>query len=152
MTISSLFAQDIKQLNELVFLLTREQVSLVNADIDTMESMLEEKGALLQKISASAQARYHALAKSGFEPNENGMVAWVSSGADAKAAQNWNQFQASLTQAKELNRINGQLIAKHFNRNQQLLNQLQGRSDSATVYGRNGQASSFGYSNAALSV
>lgn len=152
MSISSQLAQDAKLLNELVFLLTREQVSLVNADIDAIESMLDEKGGLLQKISASAQGRYKALAKEGYQPNENGMSDWVNRTADSQCAQAWKDFQNSLVQAKELNRINGQLITKHFNRNQQLLSQLQGRPASATVYGRNGQASTLGLSGAVLSV
>ena len=46
-------------------MLSREQISLVNADIDAIEDMLDEKGNLLQRINASVQVRYKALFKAG---------------------------------------------------------------------------------------
>jgi flagella synthesis protein FlgN len=42
-----------------------------------------------------------------------------------------------------MNRLNGVLINKHFNRNQQLLNHLQGNSSAGDVYGKNGQAKAY---------
>lgn len=152
MNISSLFEQDSKLLNELLFLLSREQISLVNADIDAIENMLDEKGNLLQRINASVQVRYKALFKAGFEPNENGMAAWVQKNAVLKQLEAWQNFQRTLEQAKEFNRLNGQLINKHFNRNQQFLNQLQGKTSSDSVYGPNGQTTSQHYSRTALTV
>jgi len=151
MNISTLFEQDAKLLNELLFLLSREQISLVNADIDSIEAMLDEKGALLQRINASVQDRYKALFKAGYEPNENGMAAWVRKDTLPKQVEAWQSFQKTLDQAKEMNRLNGQLINKHFNRNQQFINHLQGASGTG-VYGPNGQTASQSYSRAALSV
>jgi len=151
MNISTLFEQDAKLLNELLFLLSREQVSLINADIDSIEAMLDEKSDLLQRINASVQIRYKALSKAGFEPNENGMAMWIRQDTLLKHAEAWQNFQKTLEQAKEMNRLNGQLINKHFNRNQQFLNHLQGTS-SVGVYGPNGQTSSQNYSRASLSV
>jgi len=151
MNITTLFEQDAKLLNELLFLLSREQVSLINADIDSIESMLDEKGNLLQRINASVQVRYKALFKAGFEPNENGMAAWVRKDTLPQQVEAWQNFQKTLEQAKELNRLNGQLINKHFNRNQQFINHLHG-APSTGVYGPNGQTTSQSYSRPALSV
>jgi flagella synthesis protein FlgN len=151
MSVSNLFQQDVKLVNELMFLLSREQVSLVEADIDAVETLLDEKSALLQRISASAQLRYQALSKAGFQANENGMKSWVDAQADTKQSILWQDFQNTLEQAKELNRVNGQLINKHFNRNQQFLNQLQGKSNN-NMYGPNGQASAHSYLRNSLAV
>jgi flagellar biosynthesis protein FlgN len=152
MSISNLFQQDVKLVDELMFLLSREQISLVDADINAIEDLLNEKGALIQRISASAKLRYQALAKSGYKANENGMQEWVESQPDTKQRMLWKDFQATLEQAKELNRLNGQLINKHFNRNQQILNQLQGKSVNTNRYGPNGQTSTTSYFRSSLAV
>jgi flagella synthesis protein FlgN len=134
------FEQDAKLVSNLLEVLTREQSSLVMADIDAIETAMEEKSFLLQNISLTANARYAALAASGFEANESGMIVWLKHQAKSALSESWELFQKSITQAKEMNRLNGMLINKHFNRNQQLLNHLQGNSASGSVYGKNGQS------------
>jgi len=152
MSISTLFQQDVKLVNELMFLLSREQISLVAGDIDAIEELLDEKSILLQSINASVQVRYQALSKLGYEPNENGMKVWVDGNTETKQLMLWQDFQQTLEQAKELNRVNGQLINKHFSRNQQFLNHLQGTSSNTSIYGPNGQTSSHNYLRNSLAV
>ncbi|MEE9331356.1 MAG: flagellar protein FlgN [Methylophilaceae bacterium] len=154
MHISKLFDQDAKLLNDLVSLLTREQTSLVNMDIDVVESILDDKSVLIQKISESSKMRHAALAKAGFDADENGMATWIRAHAQEKEYVAWQAFQTQLAQAKELNRVNGQMINQHFKRNQQALNQLHGKgtAPSAGVYGPNGQTSSFNSPRGMLSV
>ncbi len=139
MNISAMFEHDAALVKELLWLLTREQTDLINADIDAIEALLDEKAELLQTITTSAQARYRLLAKQGFDPSENGMASWVEKRGTPEQVQAWQEFQQTLTEAKEMNRLNGQLISKHFNRNQQFLQQLQGGAATG-VYGANGQA------------
>ena len=134
------FQQDAKFVSNLLEVLTREQSSLVIADIDAIETAMEEKSFLLQNISLTANARYALLAASGFEANESGMIDWLKRQAKSALNESWERFQKSIIQAKEMNRLNGMLINKHFNRNQQLLNHLQGNSANGSVYGKNGQA------------
>lgn len=143
------FEQDAKLVNNLLEVLTREQSSLVLSDIDAIEAAMEEKSVLLQNISLTANSRYATLAASGFAPNESGMTAWLKSQAKPALTESWERFQKSISQAKEMNRLNGVLINKHFNRNQQLLNHLQGSSDGG-VYGKNGQAKSQSNSRSSL--
>lgn len=144
------FEQDAHLLNNLLETLMREQTSLVIADIDTIETLIEEKSVLLQSINITAKSRYEALAANGFEPSEVGMVAWLKHQAKPAINELWESFQKTLNQAKEMNRLNGMLINKHFNRNQQLLNHLQGNSSASDVYGKNGQAKSQSPSRSAL--
>lgn len=137
------FVQDAQLVGDLLETLSREQASLVMADIDTIESLMEEKAVLLQRINMTAKNRYAELAANGFEANESGMLAWLKHQAKPTVNQQWLDFQKTLSQAKEMNRLNGVLINKHFNRNQQLLNHLQGNSSAGDVYGKNGQARSY---------
>lgn len=146
------FEQDVVLVNKLLAVLSREQTSLVAADVDAIESLLEEKSALLQSLSSVATARYELLGNNGFEANESGMAAWL--GQQSKSALNasWTNLQKSLAQAKEMNRLNGMLIGRHFSRNQQMLNQLQGTTESSGVYGRNGQAAAGAISRGTLTA
>jgi flagellar biosynthesis protein FlgN len=154
MQISTLFDQDAKLLNDLVALLSKEQASLVNMDIDVIESILDEKSALIKQITESSKVRHQALGKAGFDANENGMATWIRANAKQKEEVSWKAFQAQLEQAKELNRVNGQMINQHFKRNQQALNQLQGKAPhaGAGVYGPNGQTSTHNHTRSMLSV
>lgn len=152
MNIDHLFEQDIKLVDDLLLMLTREQISLINMDIDAVEQLLDEKALLLQKISASAQVRYKALSTLGFEASEAGMANWVKKYANTKVMQDWSGFQETVQQAKELNLLNGKLINQHFYRNQQFLHQLQGNPNSQGMYGANGQTTSRHFSRATIAV
>jgi len=146
------FSQDTQLVAELVALLEREQAHLVKADVAAIEAVLEEKSLLLQRLNLAAKARYQQLQVHGFQSNEAGMTAWVEKQAKKEIKAAWMQFQKSLAQAKELNRLNGVLISKHFNRNQELLNHLQGNNDANSVYGPDGQAKPKGPSRSGLIV
>jgi flagella synthesis protein FlgN len=134
------FDEDSQLLQRLLALLVREQSSLVMIDIDAVEAILEEKSVLLQRMSEVATKRYQALADNGYAASEAGMLAWLAQLAKPSMNTLWDSFQKTLSQAKETNRLNGMLINKHFNRNQQLLNHLQGNVSTGSVYGRDGQA------------
>ncbi len=146
------FIQDAQLVAELLDALSREQSSLVMADIDAIEDLMKEKSDLLQRINMAAKLRYGDLAVNGFEANESGMLAWLKRQAKPALNQQWLNFQKTLSQAKEMNRLNGILINKHFNRNQQLLNHIQGNAHANHVYGKNGQAQTYAQARGSLTV
>lgn len=137
------FEEDARLMSTFLQILEREQESLITNDVVGVEKIVAEKSILLQKIDKVAKKRYALLAEHHFEANENGMVAWVIEQADAGLKKRWDAFQQLLATAKEANRLNGVLINKHFNRNRQMLQGLQGAVKSNQVYGRNGQTQSF---------
>jgi flagella synthesis protein FlgN len=134
------FEKDAALVSELLHDLQSEQSALVSADLDTIERMVDKRVELLQALGAAANARYEALAASGFEPNEQGMSAWLKKQSNPLLDEAWVSFQAQLVQAKELNRLNGILINKNFMRNQEKLDALNGKSSATQFYGKNGQA------------
>ncbi len=136
------FALDAQLAEELLTTIRKEQAALIKADVSAVEQLLDEKSAVLQRMNTAVLNRYEALAANGFEPNEEGMTAWLKNQAKPSLDQTWAAFKKTLVQAKELNRLNGILISKQFNLNKQLLNHLQGNSASGDVYSRNGQAKS----------
>jgi len=136
------FEIDAQLVRQLLGELEREQAALVVSDIDTMETLIDKRLLLLQELSVTAKNRYDALAANGFEANEKGMTQWLKTQSNPALARAWSEFQSNLIQAKEMNRLNGVLISKHFNRNQQVLSQLQGNSATTDTYSKHGQANS----------
>lgn len=134
------FEQDSQLVKTLLADLQNEQAALIVADLDTIESMLDKRVSLLQELGSAAKNRYDALAKAGYEANEKGMTAWLNEQSNPMLEKSWAQFQQQLIQAKELNRLNGVLINKHFQRNQEKLAALQVQPSMAQTYGKNGQA------------
>lgn len=139
--ITQLFKQDIALINALIALLNREQTGLINPNIAAVEAIIDEKARLLAQIKAAVAMRNAALAQAGYAPNENGMMDWLQQHAAPAMIQAWTDFQQLIARAKELNRLNGQLIGKHFVRNQQFLNHLKGNPQQDGVYGPTGHAS-----------
>lgn len=146
------FTKDASLVADLVNDLKHEQEALIVADLDLIERIVEKRAVLMQALSSAANDRYKSLAAAGFEANESGMVKWMKLQADHSIDQAWADFQYQLTQAKELNRINGLLIHKHFQRNQEKLNALNGSTMAPQMYGRNGHSNAVKSSRAGFSV
>jgi flagella synthesis protein FlgN len=136
-------SDEIAASNELADVLRREQAALIAAEIDALPALTTEKAQLVARIAVLANARYQALAAAGFADEEEGMKAWVGTPTcPAAAAASWNALLHAARSAKELNRVNGLLIAKHLGRNQASINVLQqGSRQGPTLYGPNGQTS-----------
>jgi len=146
------FEKDAALVSELLSDLQSEQSALVTADLDVIERMVDKRVELLQALGAAANARYDALASAGFEPNEQGMAVWLQKQSSQLLDSAWVTFQQELTQAKELNRLNGILINKHFLRNQEKLDALNGKTSAPQFYGKNGQAHRANSSRSGFSV
>ncbi len=164
-----IFQAEATLVQSLIFVLEREQKTLISDDIESIEILMDEKAQILQKISSASQARYQQLQVQGYEASETGMASFIqattpntalnttpNTSANDETANNWMDFQKSLAQAKELNRVNGVLINRHFNRNREMLNDLQGNQhnnqSTSMIYGANGQQSSASYSGGSLIV
>ena len=147
------FEADATLVAELINDLHNEQTALISADLDIIEQMVDRRVGLLQALGEAANQRYSALAAAGFEANENGMSKWLELRSSPVIDDAWVNFQRQLAQAKELNRLNGVLINKHFQRNQEKLDALQGKAANNTqLYGKNGQARGGNSSRTSFSV
>jgi len=135
---------EIAAASQLAAVLQREQALLIDADVDALPDLTQEKAKLIAQIAVLANTRYQALAAAGFTDDEAGMKAWTESSAPAAAVKAWNDLLAVAREAKELNRINGVLIGKHISRNQATLSVLQAGRQGPALYGPDGQTSSKG--------
>ena len=146
------FQPESKLMQTLIAVLEREQKILVSNDITAIEMLMDEKSQLLQKINAATQVRYRALKAEGFISSEVGMETFIQSENKPQDKNAWINFQRSLGLAKELNRVNGVLISRHFTRNRETLHELQGSQSARMIYGANGQHAINAYSSNSLVV
>lgn len=129
----------------LLQLLKQEQSTLIDATIDGLTELIRIKATHIHELGVLAKQRYAALAVAGFDANESGMRQWADAQpADSDVHTLWNGLLELATEAKELNRINGMLVARHLMRNQTELNILQGKPQNANFYGPDGQSTGKG--------
>jgi flagellar biosynthesis protein FlgN len=130
---------EVQAAKDLLQLLKQEQSHLVNADVDGVSGLTEEKTRLVGKMTELALQRHRALASSGFDAGEAGMQAWLKNNPTPLAAA-WSELLEIAKASKEINRTNGILIGQHMARNQAALNILQGNPAGDAIYGPNGHA------------
>jgi flagella synthesis protein FlgN len=126
MATNLIFTQESLLIEALLSVLIAEQKYLINNDIDAIDGVLLEKDSLLMRLQEAGALRLSALSGLGYPATESGMQAWLEVQTDVGVRDAWLQFQQDLAKAQELNRLNGTLISKHFNRNQQWIGHFQG--------------------------
>jgi flagella synthesis protein FlgN len=144
--------QESRTVSRLIEILEQEQSCLIQADLEQVQTLLDEKSTLLQSLNLLSQERYQWLSTAGYPANESGMSDWLKENREHALQTSWLTMQQSLLKAKELNRINGMLINKHLTRNQQLLSTLRGQTKSDQFYGPSGQTTSNGRPRGAVIV
>jgi flagella synthesis protein FlgN len=131
---------EIKAAQSLLELLKQEETSLIKADVEGVAKLTGEKARIAAQMSDLAKQRHQTLYAAGFEASETGMQAWLASTAATDADRDmWKELLSLAQNGKELNRVNGLLIAQQLACNQNALNILQGNPQGG-VYGPNGQS------------
>lgn len=127
-------------MRRLLGLIQQEQALLIEADIDGLQAITQEKAGTVAHMTELANTRLQALTAAGFPHDNAGMQAWLDSQTDGNDAETWAQLLALTQSAKETNRINGLLINSHLTRNQVALNVLHGADQRGGFYGPDGQS------------
>jgi flagella synthesis protein FlgN len=134
-------SKEIEAARSLLNLLKQEESLLVKADIDGLSQLTEQKAKIAVEMSMLAKSRHAILKTAGFEPTESGMQAWLTSTTPTSSDHEaWNELLSLAQSGKEMNRVNGLLIAQQLAHNQNALNVLQGTPQGGGVYGPNGQS------------
>lgn len=141
-SLKSLLEGELAQMGDFIKLLTEEQSALTAGDTEALEALSATKVALVQTLNRSGEARNVALRSAGLENDRPGVEAWIRGNPkDLAVQQLWNSLKVAVVEARELNLLNGKLIAMRLQHNQQTLSAL--LSSSATpqsnLYGPDGQ-------------
>jgi flagella synthesis protein FlgN len=128
-----------------VELLKLEQGSLSRGDTDSLPGHAEQKMKFAARLNELAAQRNAALACLGYAADRSGIEAWCAKHpAEEIAAKAWVSVIALAGEARELNRLNGELIRLRMQYNAKALEALRGGASSLDLYGPDGQATTPG--------
>ncbi len=137
-----MFETEIAALQRFCTLLEREQQMLGKGEIDALLELVQEKNELAAALAAVAKQRVEALAAEGLAADRAGVAAWLAAQPSARRARtDWSLLLSLATQARELNRVNGELIQLRMQHNALALEALLGTTNSLGLYGSDGQSS-----------
>jgi flagella synthesis protein FlgN len=134
--VEALYAER-EALHHLLAVLKREQLLLVQADVDVLPPLTQEKTKIVMRLIDLAKSRHQAIGDAGFAADEAGMHAWLDENPQPNFRQAWADTLSIARAAREVNRVNGLLIGKHLSRGQQLIDTLKG--ERGMLYGADGQ-------------
>lgn len=133
-------AEEFAALSRLQALLQSEQDALKLGAVDTLPDLINSKARIISEITVLADSRHQALTAIGREASENSMQEWVEEVGTDTEKQQWSELLALAANLKELNRLNGVLINKHTQTNQQMMSLFSGMVGT-NFYGPDGQSS-----------
>ena len=137
---AELIRQESDALGAFVALLGDEQRLLIGGDADGLPMLVERKNVLAATLARLAGERAAQLRAAGYPEDGSGMVRWLAEDPAGRAA--WERLLPLAARARELNELNGKLIADRLQRNQQALEALLPASRTqAALYGPDGQSS-----------
>ena len=143
--VDTAFAQTLaaerETITRFIELLEREQASLRHGQTEELIELSTQKEALAARLEALGAERRSFLAGHGHSTDRKGTEAWCEQHPDdGEAADSWREILALAARARELQRVNGDLIELHLHYNAKALEALQGGRRSLDLYGPDGQS------------
>jgi flagella synthesis protein FlgN len=122
--------------------LEREQQMLVKGEVDDLLDLVRQKNKVAAELATLAARRSRLLAASGVASDGAGIAAWFAAHPEETGTRDaWSSLLAVAAQARELNRVNGELIQERLQSNAQALEALLGSNAAAgNLYGPDGQS------------
>lgn len=121
-----------------IALLRREEALLIATQIDALASLAEEKTALYRTLQRLSDERVVMFARLGAAVNDANIRVVLADLPDALGA--WQEVVSLAAEARERNRVNGQLITERLQNNQQALSVLLAAAEHPQIYGPDGQS------------
>lgn len=133
-----LIGEECTGLQQFIALLQQEEALLVAGKIDALTSLAEEKTSLYRALQRLSDDRTVMFARAGAKVTDENIRLALGSLPDAIA--NWDTVITLAREAKERNRVNGQLIMERLQNNQQALSTLLAAAEHPQIYGQDGQS------------
>jgi flagella synthesis protein FlgN len=139
-------AEETTAVRQFVDLLKLEQTSLSNGSTDDLLDFAEQKSKLATQLNKFAAQRSALLVAQGFSADRTGVDAWCASySSKEEAGASWSGLLSLAAEARELNRLNGELIQMRMQYNANALEALRGGKNALDLYGPDGQSTSPGH-------
>jgi flagella synthesis protein FlgN len=129
--------QEINWISQLTDLLSKEKIALTERRFEELEALAQQKESLAKQIEQSAGTRIELLEISSHKNNAKlGLQTFLSQCTTEETAQITqlnSQLSEKLVLCRELNSVNGQVIATNLNTRQELINILTGQSKAEAI-------------------
>ena len=137
----ALLASERDAISKFIELFKREEASLRQGGSDEIFRLVSEKETLATQLSGITAQRCALLAALCLTPDRQGLEAWCASHPEAgEALRTWSEIVVLADEARELQRLNGELIRIHMRYNAQALEALQSGTRPLDLYGPDGQS------------
>ncbi len=136
--LARLIADERRGMPGFVALLQREEALLVASQIDALATLADEKTALYRALQRLSDERIVMFSRLGAKVSNENIRIVLANAPEALAA--WDEVVALAGEAKERNRVNGQLITERLQNNQQALSTLLAAAEHPQIYGPDGQS------------
>ena len=144
-TLPQLLADERDAIARFIELFKREEASLRQGGSDEIFLLVSEKETLATQLRGITAQRCAWLAGQGLTPDRNGIETWCASHPEAGEVLNrWSEIVTLAGEARELQRLNGELIGIHMRHNTQALEALQRGTKPLDLYGPDGQPKATG--------
>lgn len=150
MTVANPLALLVKALDEekqvllkFVAILEEEQKILIQGGKDELPPITKTKTQLTDSLTSAGESRAAAFAAAGVPVDKEGFSTWLQK-APVKFREQWAAFIALAGTAKNLNDINGRLVAERLSNNQQAIQVLMAAANRPATYGPDGQTNALG--------
>ena len=146
--LQQLIAQENAALQAFIEVLKGEQRALSgndNAELAELPSYAEQKSQQALQLNSLAAQRNALLASESLAPDRSGVERWIEAHpAETNTRDTWSSTLALAAEARELNRLNGELIKIRLQYNSKALEALQGGRHTLDLYGPDGQSTALG--------
>ena len=125
---------------KLFSILEKEEKSLINNDLNQLETITAEKTQLISEYLLTRETRWKKLSSVDVNLKEGEFEKWILSQKNESLHDIWSKLSQVLTDSQQINRTNGLIIHQLSSKNQRALAILLGQSDSDGLYGSSGQS------------
>lgn len=136
--LSTLLDNEANAIEAFVRLLGAEQQALQDGTLEALPALTEQKTAAVGELARLGQARNVHLQQAGLPADQAGLKAWA--GNEATRGALIDRILTLAAEARELNRLNGTLIASRLQQTQSALDILTHSQNGGGLYGPDGQS------------
>lgn len=139
-SLNQALANELRQVSAFVELLKTEQGLLTSKDTSDLQTITDQKNALIDQLSQCAQIRDSVLRQAGFPETSDGIKAYLGTLSDPDLDATFAALKSLATEAKRLNELNAKLVGMRLQVTQQALSVLLPQEQAPALYDVQGQS------------
>ncbi|GHD47428.1 flagella synthesis protein FlgN [Marinobacter persicus] len=134
-----LLSEDVRELDVLADLLSREKDLLGDADVRALEDVTREKNSLLEGIRERAKQKIRLLVNIGYKPDAGAPSRFIRASGEKELYQLWSTADSKLRFCQSVNENNGRILGHLQKRLSRITDIFRGASSQQKLYGAKGQ-------------